>query len=115
MQIQSNTLSRILDRKNDEDNYTHAGIRLKICGNAQTLPTDTELAKIFQQIDDYFIQFERTKNNHTKAQEAMSEIFRIFLEDNVHDMILNETQEKVDYQDINEEVRAVLNNATIEV
>lgn len=115
MQIQSNTLSKILDRKNDEDNYTHAGIRLKICGNAQTLPTDTELAKIFQQIDDYFIELERTKNNYTKAQDAMSEIFRIFFEADVHEMILDETNPKVDYDDISEEVRSILNNATIEV
>ena len=115
MQIQSNTLSKIMDRKNDEDNYTYPGVRLKICGNAQTLPTDRELERIFQKIDDYLVQLERTKNNHTKAQEAMSEIFRIFFEDDVHDMIVNETNEKVDYQDISDEVREVLNGASIEV
>lgn len=115
MQIKSNTLSKVLDRKVDDDNYEYPGVRLKICGNAQTLPTDKELENIFQKIDDYLIQFERTKNNHTKAQEAMSEIFRIFFEDDVQEMICDETSQKVDYDDISEEVRAILNNATIEV
>lgn len=115
MQIKSNTLSKVLDRKVDDDNYEYPGVRLKILGNAQTLPTDRELERIFQKIDDYLIQFERTKNNHTKAQEAMSEIFRIFFEDDVSDMIVEQTHELIDYEDINDQVREVLNNATIEV
>jgi len=115
MQIQSNTLSKVLDRKIDDDNYEYPGVRLKILGNAQTLPTDRELEKIFQKIDDYFIQFERTKNNHTKAQDAMCEIFRIFFEDDVKELIYDETSQKVDYDDISEEVRSIVNNATIEV
>ena len=45
----------------------------------------------------------------------MCEIFRIFFEADVHEMILDETNPKVDYDDISEEVRSILNNATIEV